>query len=148
MSSTCVCTMHYVHPHPVPCQSRQTSCTLYTQGKNETEHITEGDVLGQFTYSIDSTPIQEFTVKDVSSVHCNTIYHNIVEPSSTFYHHVPFLPHYRMARHTLTFSLTSSPTMAMSSTHVSTVWGCTDIQWTQLITRHSLHTFMCYYISS
>ena len=41
----------------------------HTQGKNDTEPITDGDVLGQFTYSTDDSAIQEFTVKDVSRVH-------------------------------------------------------------------------------
>ena len=41
---------------------------VHSQGKNDTELVTEGDLLGRFSYAIDSTPIQEFTVKDVSFI--------------------------------------------------------------------------------
>ena len=37
----------------------------YVQGKNDID-VTRGDVLGQFSYSLDGTPIQEFTISDVS----------------------------------------------------------------------------------
>ena len=37
------------------------------QGKNDGEEESEGELLGEFTYSTDGAPIQEFTVKDVSS---------------------------------------------------------------------------------
>ena len=41
---------------------------IILQGKNETEPVTKGDILGQFSYVIDNGPIQEFSVEEVNDM--------------------------------------------------------------------------------
>ncbi|CAI7988775.1 SUN domain-containing protein 2 [Geodia barretti] len=43
-------------------------------GKNETELVHEGETLGQFTYTIDGTPIQEFPVRDEGKAYTHILF--------------------------------------------------------------------------
>jgi SUN domain-containing protein 1/2 len=54
-------------------------------GKNETEHVTEGDVLGEFTYSIDSIPIQEFPVEDNGKAYTHILFDFLSNHGNEFY---------------------------------------------------------------
>jgi SUN domain-containing protein 1/2 len=43
-------------------------------GKNETEPVHEGETLGKFTYTIDGSPIQEFSVRDEGKAYTHILF--------------------------------------------------------------------------
>ena len=97
---------------------------VHSQGKNDTELVTEGDLLGQFSYAIDSTPIQEFTVKDVSFIawmaYASTHTHILLLCSCVvfFLFSPPFLSYSRRVRLIHTFYLIFFLIMAILCTLV------------------------------
>jgi SUN domain-containing protein 1/2 len=54
-------------------------------GKNDTEPVTEGDKLGQFTYSTDGAPIQEFDVKDNGKPYTHILFDFLSNHGNAFY---------------------------------------------------------------